>query len=267
MPTTKQRRAAAQRKLQRQLERRAEAVRRRRQRAVVLTAIVAVVAVVVAVWIIVAGKDDGKGSSADASASASAGTPPECTYTPRQADGVNVRDVGLPQTPPPKEGKVTLDVVTDQGNMTFGLDRSLAPCAVQSMEYLASQGFFNNSPCHRLVDQDTFGVLQCGDPSGTGQGGPAYQMPQEPPSGDHPYTKGVIAMANSGQPDSTGSQFFIMFKDTDLPPDYSVVGTVTAGLDIVENVAAAGNDGSMEPSPGGGKPNLPITIQSMTVAG
>jgi len=190
--------------------------------------------------------------------------PGECTFTPIPGAEANpnITDVGVPTSPAPTEGTVDLAVTTDQGDMTFTLDRALAPCAVQSVTYLASQGFYDASPCHRQVNQETFGVLQCGDPSGTGSGGAGYAYSQEAPAGENPYAKGVIAMANTGQPDSTGSQFFIMFQDTDLPPEYSVVGTVTAGLDVVEKVGAAGNDGAN--GEGDGAPNLPITITSVT---
>jgi len=272
VPTSKQKRQAAQRHLQRQLERRAAIARKRRQRNIVLAAGLAVLVVIGAVFLITTLGDDGADPVADpttptASATSEAPTavPGECTFIPGDPAAPNVKVVdGLPASPAPTEGIVELAVATDQGDMTFTLDRSLAPCAVQSFEFLAAQKFYDGSPCHRMVNQETFGVLQCGDPSGTGSGGPGYAFSQEAPAGESPYTEGVIAMANSGAPDTTSSQFFIMFADTDLPPQYSVVGTVTAGLDVVQKVAAAGNDGSFDPSPGGGAPNLPITIESMT---
>ncbi len=270
MPTSKQKRQAAQRHLQRQLERRAELARKRRQRNIILAAALSVLVVLGAVFFITSfgNNDPAADAAADPSATPSAtgeasAAPGDCTFIPGDPAAPNVTDVGVPPTPAETTGTVDLAVKTDQGDMTFTLDRVGAPCAVQSFEYLASQGFYDNSPCHRLVNQEAFGVLQCGDPSGTGSGGPGYAYAQEPPTGEMPYAKGVIAMANSGAPDTTSSQFFIMFQDTDLPPEYSVVGTVTAGLDVVEKVAAAGNDGSFEPSPGGGAPNLPITITSV----
>ncbi|MGI8694295.1 MAG: peptidylprolyl isomerase [Geodermatophilaceae bacterium] len=271
MPTSKQKRQAAQRHLQRQLERRAELTRKRRQRNIVLAAALSVLVVLGGIFLIVSlSGDDPADPSADPSATPTAPSettpvePGACTFIPGDPAAPNVTDVGVPPTPAETTGTVDLAVTTDQGDMTFTLDRASAPCAVQSMEYLASQGFYDASPCHRLVNAETFGVLQCGDPSGTGSGGPGYAYAQEAPAGEAPYAKGVIAMANSGAPDTTSSQFFIMFQDTDLPPEYSVVGTVTAGIEVVEAVAAAGNDGSFEPSPGGGAPNLPITITTMT---
>lgn len=275
MPTSKQKRQAAQRHLQRQLERKAALARKRRQRNLIIAAALAVLVVVGGVFLITSfGDDDGTVPVASTTPTPSASTEPtstavpgECTFIPGDPAAPNVTDVGLPTTPAPTEGTVQLAVTTSQGDLTFTLDRASAPCAVQSFTYLASQGFYDNSPCHRLVNQDTFGVLQCGDPSGTGSGGPGYSYSQEAPAGDNPYAKGVIAMANSGSPDSTSSQFFIMFVDTDLPPQYSVIGTVSMGVEVVETVAAAGNDGSFDPSPGGGAPNLPITIESITETG
>lgn len=270
MPTSKQKRQAAQRHLQRQLERRAAIARKRRQRNIVLAAGLAVLVAIGAVFLITSLGDDGTDAVADPITPTSStpaeptAVPGDCTFIPGDPAAPNVKNVGVPESPAPTEGIVELAVATDQGDMTFTLDRSLAPCAVQSFVFLATNKFYDGSPCHRMVNQDAFGVLQCGDPSGTGTGGPGYAFSQEAPAGDAPYTTGVIAMANSGAPDTTSSQFFIMFAVTDLPPAYSVVGTVTAGLDVVQTVAAAGNDGSFDPNPGGGAPNLPITIESMT---
>lgn len=281
MPTSKQKRQAAQRHLQRQLERRAELAQKRRQRNIVLAAALSVLVVVGGVFLFTTlGNDSPSDAAASATtapatdtASAAPTTAPAttaadgtiaCTYIPDDpAASPNIKDVGVPPATAQTTAQVTLAVTTTQGDMTFVLDQAGAPCAVNSFVYLASQKFFDNSPCHRLVNADTFGVLQCGDPSGTGMGGPAYAFDTETPASATPYTTGVIAMANSGQPGTTGSQFFIMFQDTDLPPDYSVVGTVTTGLDVVQKVAAAGNDGSFEASAGGGAPNLPITITSI----
>ena len=157
----------------------------------------------------------------------------------------------------PTTGTVSVNVSTTQGDMTFSLDRSKAPCTVNSFTYLAGKKFYDNTPCHRLTTAPTFGVLQCGDPGGTGGGGPGYQYADElDPNGK--YTKGVLAMANAG-PDTNGSQFFIVYKNTDLKPNYTIFGTVTKGLDVAEKVARGGapnNDG---------KPNTPIQIKSMTL--
>jgi cyclophilin family peptidyl-prolyl cis-trans isomerase len=280
VPTNKQRREAAQRRLQRQLERREELARKRRRNLLIGVTVVAVLAVVGAFFVISSlGGDD---SSTDAAAASSSAAPTTaasaatatnadgtvaCNFIPDTSGNTNLKDVGTPPDAAntPTTGTSTLVMSTGQGDLTLTLDRAKAPCAASSFTFLAQQGFFNGSPCHREVNQETFGVLQCGDPSGTGQGGPTYKFGQEVSAGTT-YPRGTIAMANSGTPDSTGSQFFLCFTDTQLSPDYTAVGTVDeAGLAVLDQIAAAGNDGSFEPSPGGGAPKTPVTINSMTV--
>ncbi|CAA9321854.1 MAG: Probable peptidyl-prolyl cis-trans isomerase B (PPIase B) (Rotamase B) [uncultured Friedmanniella sp.] len=180
-------------------------------------------------------------------------------------DGPAVVDVGTPPEQVPATGTGTLTLALGQGPLELTLDRAGAPCAAASFTHLAEQGFFDGSPCHREVNLEQFGVLQCGDPSGTGRGGPSYRFGVEV-TDETSYPRGTVAMANSGQPDSTGSQFFLCFTDSQLPPDYTVVGTVDeAGLEVLDGIAEAGNDGSFEPSPGGGAPAEPVTIESVTV--
>ena len=280
MPSNKQRREAAQRRLQRQLERRGELARKRRRNLLVTVAVVAVLVVVGAAVLItgaLGGNDSttaaagASGSAAPTSSAAAATTNADgtvaCDYQPDTSGNTNLKDVGTPPTPEatPTQGTDTLLMSTGQGDLTLTLDRASAPCAAASFTYLAQQKFFDNSPCHREVNQDAFGVLQCGDPTGTGQGGPTYKFAQEV-SSSTTYPRGTIAMANSGSPNSTGSQFFLCFTDTQLSPDYTAVGTVDqAGLAVLDQIAAAGNNGSFEPSPGGGAPKVPVTITSMTV--
>lgn len=280
MPSNKQRRQAAQRHLQRQLERRAELARKRRRNLLIFVTVLAVVAVAGGIWLVsgLGGDDDTPDAAGDTTppvptSAAAATTNPDgtiaCSYTPDESGNPSVVDVGTPPTPEatPTQGTATLLMTTDQGALTLTLDRAKAPCAAASFAYLAQQQFFDGSPCHRMVNQPTFGVLQCGDPTGTGQGGPAYRFAEEI-TPETTYPRGTIAMANSGTPGSTGSQFFLVFADAQLPPDYSVVGTVDeAGLAVLDTIAAAGNDGSFEPQPGGGAPNTPVTIQTMAVVG
>nr|WP_246405880.1 peptidylprolyl isomerase [Modestobacter versicolor] len=270
--------------MQRQLERREELARKRRTRLLIGVTVVAVLAVVGAALIITnLGDDDSSTTASPTTSSAPAGDPASsaaatatnadgtvaCNFVPDDSGNTNLTDVGTPPDAAntPTTGTSTLRMSTGQGDLTLTLDRAGAPCAASSFTYLASQGFFDGSPCHREVNQATFGVLQCGDPTGTGQGGPSYKFGQEV-SAETTYPRGTIAMANSGQPNSTGSQFFLCFTDTQLSPDYTAVGTVDeAGLAVLDQIAAAGNDGSFEPSPGGGAPNTPVTITSMTVVG
>ena len=281
MPTNKQRRVAAQRRLQKQLERRAELARRRRRTLLVVVTVVAVavVAGAVALFAVLGGDDDpgtaaatGSSTSAAPEATAAPATTNAdgtvtCTYAPDTSGNPNLTEAGTPPdaAATPATGTVSLLMSTDQGDIPLTLDRAKAPCAAASFTHLASQQFFDGTVCHREVNQPTFGVLQCGDPTGTGSGGPSYTYAEEV-TPETTYPRGTIAMANSGQPGSTGSQFFLVFADSQLPPDYTVVGTVDeAGLAVLDTIAAAGNDGSFEPSPGGGAPNVPVTITTMTV--
>ena len=116
------------------------------------------------------------------------------------------------------------------------LDNGKAPCTVNSFASLAQQGYFDNTPCHRLTTAPELGVLQCGDPSGTGTGGPGYRFPNEYPTNQYRltdpalqvpvlYPRGTLAMANAG-PGTNGSQFFLVYRDSMLPPTYTVFGTI-----------------------------------------
>jgi cyclophilin family peptidyl-prolyl cis-trans isomerase len=275
VPTNKQRREAAQRHLQRQLERRAELARRRRRNLGIIATAAAVLVVVVAALLITgvfSGDDDTNEAAADPTAPTSGAAPVTnadgtvtCTYSPDESGNTSLKDVGTPPNAEATEaqGTSTLLMSTNQGDLTLSLDRATAPCAAASFTYLAEQSFFDGSPCHRMVNQETFGVLQCGDPTGTGTGGPSYKYAEEV-TPETTYPRGTIAMAKTSAPNSTGSQFFLCFVDTQLPPEYTVVGTVDeAGLAVLDQVAAAGNDGSNGPSDGA--PNSPITINTMRV--
>ena len=154
----------------------------------------------------------------------------------------------------------TITLTTNCGEIQIEADGINAPLTVISMSYLANKGFFDKSPCHRVTTQVIF-VLQCGDPSGTGSGGPAYTAPDEnlPKLSANSYPAGSVAMANSG-PNTNGSQFFIVYDDnSQLGPNYTLWGKVVKGLEIVKAVAALGSDNS-NPA-GGGVPNQPITIE------
>lgn len=156
---------------------------------------------------------------------------------------------GASPTPPDEstaEGRTwTATIETSQGPITVELDGAAAPKAVASFVALAGDGFFDNTECHRLVTQGIY-VLQCGDPLGTGAGGPSYRFgPVENAPTDNVYPAGTLAMARQGNNgESMGSQFFIVYDESTIPSDsaggYTVFGKVTEGLDIVENVAASG---------------------------
>jgi peptidyl-prolyl cis-trans isomerase B (cyclophilin B) len=155
----------------------------------------------------------------------------------------------------------TATIKTNCGTIVAALDATKAPHTVNSFAFLASKHFFDNTPCPRIVTSGIY-VLQCGDPKGDGTGGPGYTIPDENLTGAT-YPAGTLAMANTGQPHTGGSQFFICYQDTPLPPQYTPFGHVTQGLDVIKAIAANGDDGS-NPA-GGGKPNKPVVIESFTV--
>jgi peptidyl-prolyl cis-trans isomerase B (cyclophilin B) len=152
---------------------------------------------------------------------------------------------------------------TSVGTLHATLDADKTPCTVNSFVSLARQGFFDKTPCHRLTTaQAGIFVLQCGDPSGTGTGGPGYTIPDEL-SGDETYGPGTLAMAKTTEPDSGGSQFFIVYKKTPLPPDYTVFGQVdAAGVKAVRKVARQGTDDAF--GQGDGHPKVTVTLDSVS---
>ncbi len=207
-----------------------------------------------------AAEGDGGGAGAEPT-----GATATCEWVAARSGNPYAVDVDPPDTEVPAEGTAALRMATSLGDLVLTLDRAGAPCAAASMLHLAGRGFFDGSACHREVDSEGLQVLQCGDPTGTGAGGPTYAFPTDA-DGDETYPRGTVAMANGGR-GLDGSQFFLVWGDSRLPPDYTVVGTIDdAGLAVLDTVAANGNDGSLDPSPGGGAPNVPVTVESMASA-
>lgn len=166
------------------------------------------------------------------------------------------------------EGRTyTATVTTNCGDIVLTLDGTKAPQAVASFIQLARAGYWDNGPCHRLTSSSTLKVLQCGDPTGTGQGNPGYGFAVENAPKDGKYPRGTLAMARTTDPKTgNGGQFFIVYGDTTLPdPDgYTVFGTVTSGLDIVDKVAAVGVAPNAT-SETDGAPAAPISILRVAV--
>jgi peptidyl-prolyl cis-trans isomerase B (cyclophilin B) len=140
--------------------------------------------------------------------------------------------------------------LTTQGVITVRMLTAAAPCTTFSFRFLASHGYYGLTHCHRLTTSGIY-VLQCGDPTGTGSGGPGYAFNDENLAGAT-YPAGTLAMANAG-PDTNGSQFFFTWKDTTLSPAYTPFGTVIGGLSVLQKIAAAGDDS--QNGPGDGYPN------------
>ena len=270
-------RATARARLEREMAERAEQhAKSRRTRTVVLAGAGTLVVLLAVVWIIVAvGGDKKKTPVAAASASGSA-TPTSCQWlplidpsaSPKQTLPAQVKDVGTPPaTGEKRTGTELMTITTNLGDIKVEMDAAHAPCATASFAYLAGKKFFDNSKCHRLVTNGIY-VLQCGDPSATGMGGPNYRYAEENlPTGDRPaYPEGTVAIAKTSNPSTSGSQFFIVYKDTNLDANYTILGHVTAGLDLVKKVADAGVvvDPSAQ-SQGDGAPKMEIDIKTMTV--
>ncbi|HEX6347240.1 peptidylprolyl isomerase [Umezawaea sp.] len=201
-----------------------------------------------------------------------------CAYT-KTPEEPAARPVRLPKDPRHTPNRGTVDVLlkTNRGPIPLTLDRALAPCTVQSFIHLAEHRFYDVTTCHRLTTYPTLKVLQCGDPSGTGEGGPGYRYKDElpttlPPAPNDPtgerrtYPRGTLAMANAG-PDTNGSQFFLVTSDSVLRPNYTVFGTIgEEGLKTVDAVAAAGVAPTPEePAPVDGAPKLKVDIRRATV--
>ncbi len=269
-------RAAARARLEKEMAERSAAARKRRQRQAIIGSAIAVVLIAgAAVWIYSAvAKDDDKATNT-ASSTVPAGQV-ACTWTPDPGGGGKVKDVGLPPATVANTGTAVLTIDTNLGPIKATLDRSKVPCTAAAFEFLGSKKFWDNSKCHRLVNQDKFRVLQCGDPFATGkgwretdgQGGPSFTYAEEnlPTDANNPYPAGSIAMANTGQPGSTGSQFFIVAENTQLPASYTLLGKITAGMDIVQKVVKAGDDGAFAAQAGGGHPKTEVIIKTQTVA-
>jgi peptidyl-prolyl cis-trans isomerase B (cyclophilin B) len=178
---------------------------------------------------------------------------------------------------PPRSGRVPTDptqvsasLSTNRGNVGLQLDNGKAPCTVNSFASLAQQGYFDGTTCHRLTTTPLLGVLQCGDPSGTGTGGPGYRFANEYPTNQYrladpalktpvTYPRGTLVMANKGS-GTNGSQFFLVYKDSMLPPNYTVFGKIDdTGLATLDKIAAAGTaDGGPD-----GKPKLDVQVKSI----
>jgi peptidyl-prolyl cis-trans isomerase B (cyclophilin B) len=293
VPTNEQRRANAKRKLERQLERRAKQAKTRRIVLIAAASIVAVAVIAVVVITIINAKHEHKSNTAATTTASSSpesttpagpapSAPPLPPINPSAEVGANCQYPATPepaakQVKPPRTGKVPTDpaqvsasMVTNQGHMGLMLANNESPCTVNSFASLIGQKYFDNTKCHRLTTSPGLGVLQCGDPKGEGTGGPGYQFANEYPTDQYPpndpkaqepvlYPRGTLAMANAG-PGTNGSQFFMVYKDSQLPPQYTVFGTIQPdGLATLDKIAKAGVAGGGED----GAPAAEVTITSV----
>lgn len=273
------RRALAREKFARQQQRRVGIQRKARVRNSVIAVVVAVVAASLG-GAYAAGAFDGSGKKkTDASSKSSAAPTPSATTPKPVHDPCAKPAAGKAGTKQwKKEPAMTIDtsaaytftMQTTCGAIPIALNVAKAPHTANSFKFLSDQGFFDHTKCHRLTTTGIY-VLQCGDPKGTGQGGPGYTIPDEnlnglgkaDSSGSVTYPAGTVAMANTGQAHTGGSQFFLVYKDSPLPPKYTPFGTVsTAGMKVLTKIAAAGESTGQ----GDGAPNATVVINKATVA-
>jgi peptidyl-prolyl cis-trans isomerase B (cyclophilin B) len=222
-------------------------------------------------------------ASASATASAAVAEPAtHCTYT---TSGVApaAKKVPVPAATPNYKAAYTAAINTNLGPIDMSLLNSKATCTVNSFVHLATADYFNASQCHRMANSTGLYLLQCGDPTAKattkltcstaanapGTGGPGYEFNSEnlptgaSSAGSVTYKAGTVAMANNGTSGSNGSQFFLVFKNSTLGPDYTPFATITSGLDILQKVANAGTSCSY--SAGGGVPKEKVIINSVTI--
>ncbi|MFF8386604.1 peptidylprolyl isomerase [Streptomyces kanasensis] len=255
------RRQLAREKFERQQRRREESRRKAKRRNTVVAAVLAVVlaaggAVYASVQLTGDGRDDVDG--------AAAGSPSPTPSAPSPSPSPE------PSMAVDTAATYTMALRTNHGDVTVAMDAAKTPRTVNSFRHLAGRGYFDGTTCHRLTTQGIF-VLQCGDPTGDGTGGPGYHVPDENlaslgkpgANGKVTFKAGTVAMANTGAPNSGGSQFFLVYQDSELPPAYTPFGTMdAAGLKTVRKIAEGGAEGST----GDGAPKKPVTIEKATVS-
>jgi peptidyl-prolyl cis-trans isomerase B (cyclophilin B) len=273
---SKRERELARLRAQRQAQRRAaQEVERVKRRNAVLAGLSALAVAGVIVVIALITDDGGKPTTLGAeptasatlepSASPSALPPGTCGYT-TSAQPASKKVTGLPPAKPTNKGDVKVVMTTNRGELDLTLNGAKAPCTTNSFVFLAGQKYFDATSCHRLTSAGIF-VLQCGDPSGTGSGGPGYQYADENldglgaagADGAVTYPRGTVAMANAGA-GTNGSQFFLVYKDSKLPPSYTPFGRITKGLEILDTVAKGGSTPVND-----GKPTTSVTITTFRV--
>ncbi|KYK12578.1 MULTISPECIES: peptidylprolyl isomerase [Streptomyces] len=265
------RRQLAREKFLRQQQRRTSARRKARMRNAAIASVLGVILIgSVALYTtgVVLKDDDSKtnaGAEVSPSASAPSKAPDPCD---KPADG-KVKTQTWEKEPAmtiDKSAKYTMKLETTCGDIDIALKAEAAPHTVNSFDFLAGKGFFDHTKCHRLTTNGIF-VLQCGDPTGQGNGGPGYNIPDENLKDkslkDNMYPAGTVAMANTGPPNSGGSPFFLVYQNSPLPPSYTPFGTISdEGMTVLKKIAAAGESTGA----GDGAPNATVVIDKATVA-
>ncbi len=272
MGTAKRERQRVNRQ-QRLLELQKAQQRSKTKRRAILIAIpvVLVFAVGALIALLSGGDDNDEATTGDTSTATSVFTP---STVPGQAitgatpcpaaDGSSPRTITFEQAPPTcidPAKTYTAAVTTNKGAFTIAVDPTTSPNAVNTFVALARYHYYDGTLCHRIIADF---AVQCGDPAGTGAGTyPGFSIAQEPPADAGAYTEGVVAMANTGQPNSTGGQFFIVVgPDPGLTASYSIVGKVSEGYDTT----VAAMEAAADPNAQNGVPTLePIVLESITI--
>lgn len=233
--TNKRQRELARAKYERQVVRRQE--RAKKQRTIRFIGLGVVIAVLIGGF---AWSQAPRPTAQQSPAPTSSETRPNVVKGCTDAPAIRADNIKFSTPPTATTRGNALDLVTNCGSIGIALDKK-APMTVAIMTFLAQKKYFDQTECHRVTTA-AFYVLQCGDPTATGSGGPGFKFADEnlpKTTTNNIYKAGTVAMANSG-PDSNGSQFFIVYKDSPLPAKYSVWGRVTQGLPIVKAIANAG---------------------------
>jgi peptidyl-prolyl cis-trans isomerase B (cyclophilin B) len=264
-------RKLAKERHERRLARRAHRDRRTRQWAISVTAVVVVAGIAVG-GILLAGRSTGTTATSAPTPSASASPTPSptpstvaepathCTYL---ANPPAARKVTMPSATPDYQATYQATITTNRGPIVIDLLNSKATCTVNSFVHLAEAGFYNSTPCPRLSSSESPYMLQCGDPTGTGSGGPGYEFASENLTGAI-YPAGTLAMAATGATDGNGSQFFLVYQNSSLSPLYTPFGKIVSGLNILQNVGKRGYGPPLS-SVGGGAPKESVEIESVTI--
>ncbi|MGW1725232.1 peptidylprolyl isomerase [Streptomyces sp. NPDC002306] len=263
------RRQLAREKFLRQQQRRTAARRKSRVRNSVIASVLGVIVIgSLALYTtgVLKGDDDKTNASAKSSASPSPSVAKDPCEKPAEGKAKTETWKKEPAVTIDKSAKYTMKLATTCGDIDIALKASAAPHTVNSFDFLAGKGYFDHTKCHRLTTNGIY-VLQCGDPTGSGSGGPGYTIPDENLKDtslkNNVYPAGTIAMANTGQAHTGGSQFFLVYQDSQLPPSYTPFGTVSdSGMEVLKKIASAG-----ESTGGGdGAPNATVVIDKATVA-
>ncbi|MFG3249271.1 peptidylprolyl isomerase [Streptomyces sp. NPDC048187] len=268
------RRQLAREKFLRQQQRRTSARRKARMRNAAIASVLGVILIgSVALYTtgVVLGDDDDSKTNAGAEATPSASAPskaPDPCEKPAEGKVKTQTWKKEPAMTVDESAKYTMKLATTCGDIDIALKAKAAPHTVNSFDFLAGKGYFDHTKCHRLTTEGIY-VLQCGDPTAQGNGGPGYNIPDENLKDkslkDNVYPAGTVAMANTGQPGSGGSQFFLVYQDSQLPPSYTPFGTVSeGGMSVLKKIASAGAQAA-DPTTGNTAPNATVVIDKATV--